>query len=58
MPSITVLEAEKIDNKMEADTEVLQTETAPEDIFTWSDSSKAPWVINEGKLPSILPSMD
>lgn len=39
---------------METETEGGQTQTVPEDLYTWTSSSQAPWALHEGKLDKLF----
>jgi hypothetical protein len=39
---------------METETEVGQTQTVPEDLYTWTSSSQAPWALHEGASKTLL----
>lgn len=39
---------------METETELGQTQTVPEDLYTWTSSSQAPWALNKSKLDKLF----
>ena len=42
------------ETNMETETEVGQTQTVPDDLYTWTSSSQAPWALNEGKFDKVF----